>query len=229
MKAAFYPCAAVVPAPLLDSRRAFRPFPVPTAHFRPASDAGLLARIAWRTLALRGWRIVLAQPVPARCVIVFYPHTSNWDFPIGLLAKWAIAIRVRWLGKDSLFRWPVAAVFRRWGGIPVNRRERTGFTARLVQQFAGEGDFRLAIAPEGTRRRMPAWKSGFYRVATAARVPIALAFIDYPRREIGIGACVEPSGDAGADMAGIAAFYADKAGCRPERQGPVQLAADETR
>lgn len=181
--------------------------------------------MAWRALALRGWHVVLAQRVPPRCVIVFYPHTSNWDFPIGLLAKFALDLRIRWVGKDSLFRWPVAAILRRWGGIPVNRRERTGFTERLVRQFAQGDDFRLAIAPEGTRRRTRAWKSGFYHVASAARVPVALAFIDYPRREIGIGACVELTGDAHADMARIADFYADKTGHRPERQGPVQLAA----
>jgi 1-acyl-sn-glycerol-3-phosphate acyltransferase len=201
---------------------------VPSAYFRPAPGAGLLARLAWRLLASRGWRMVLPQPVPPRCVIVFYPHTSNWDFPIGLAAKWALSIRIGWVGKDSLFRWPMGAIFRRWGGIPVNRRERTGFTERLAQEFARRGVFRLAIAPEGTRGRTEGWKSGFYHIASAAQVPIALAFIDYPRREIGFAGCVLSTGDAGADMARIADFYADKTGCRPERQGPVQIAASAT-
>ncbi len=193
-------------------------------HFRPPPDAGFLPRMAARALALLRWHVVLPQPVPARCVIVFYPHTSNWDFPIGLIAKWAMRLHVGWVGKDSMFRGPTGPILRRWGGIPVNRRERTGFTERLVQQFARGDDFRLAIAPEGTRGRTAGWKSGFYRIASAARVPVALAFIDYPRREVGIGACVELTGDANADMARIAEFYADKTGCRPERQGPVQLA-----
>ncbi len=203
---------------------------MPSAYFRQPPDAGLLARVASRLLALRGWRIVLPERVPARCVIVFYPHTSNWDFPIGLLGKWALDLRIRWVGKDSLFRWwPAGAIFRRWGGIPVNRRERTGFTERLAQEFARRDAFHLAIAPEGTRGRTEGWKSGFYHIARAARVPIALAFIDYPRREVGFGGCVELTGDARVDMTRIADFYADKTGRRPERQGPVQFASTEAR
>jgi 1-acyl-sn-glycerol-3-phosphate acyltransferase len=201
---------------------------VSSDYFRPAPDAGLVARVACRLLALRGWRIVLLEPLPPQCVIVFYPHTSNWDFPIGLLVKWALDLRIRWVAKDSLFRWPQGAIFRRWGGIPVNRRERTGFTERLAQEFARRNTFHLLIAPEGTRDRTPGWKSGFYHIAGAARVPICLAFIDYPRREIGFGGSVRPTGDAAADVARIADFYADKTGRRPERQGPVQIAVSET-
>ena len=193
------------------------------AYFRPAPGAGLVARIAWRALRLRGWRIVLPQPVPPRCVIVFYPHTSNWDFPTGLVAKWALTLRVRWVGKDSLFRWPLGGLFRSLGGIAVNRRAHTGFTERLAQEFARGTEFRLAIAPEGTRGPTGGWKSGFYHIAATAHVPVALAFIDYPRREIGIGGWVDLTGDPDADMAKIAAFYAGKSGRRPDGQGPVRL------
>jgi 1-acyl-sn-glycerol-3-phosphate acyltransferase len=187
----------------------------------------MLARLAWRTLALARWRVVMAEPLPPRCVIVFYPHTSNWDFCIGLVAKWALAVRIRWVGKDSLFVGPFAALLRYWGGIPANRRERTGLTERLAALFVAQPEFRLAIAPEGTRSYAAAWKSGFYRIALAVHVPVVLAFIDYPRREIGIGPQVTLTGDTAADMLRIAAFYAGKTGCCRERQGPVALAAGD--
>lgn len=157
------------------------------------------------------------------CVVVFYPHTSNWDFLIGLLAKWVIGIRFRWAGKDTLFNGPLRPLFVRWGGIPVNRRERTGFIGQMRAAFDRNAEFRLAIAPEGTRSPTSHWKSGFYHLARAAEVPLALAFIDYGRREIGIGGHFALTGDADADMRALAAFYADKMARRPERAGPVRL------
>jgi 1-acyl-sn-glycerol-3-phosphate acyltransferase len=192
-------------------------------HLTRPLGRGWHARLAATLLALAGWHVVLAQPVPMRCVVVFYPHTSNWDFVIGLLAKWVTGIHFRFIGKDSLFVGPFAALFARWGGIPVNRRESTGVIAQLAARFATETDFRLAIAPEGTRGRTQRWKSGFYHLTRAADVPLALAFIDYARREVGVGAYVNLSGDEASDMAEIAAFYADKTGRRPANAGPVRL------
>lgn len=185
---------------------------------------GALAWLGSTVLRIAGWKVVLAQPVPTRCVAIFYPHTSNWDTAIGLCAKFMLGIRVRFVGKDTLFRVPVLGpLLLRWGGIPVNRREPAGFVRHMQDEFARHDEFRLAIAPEGTRSRMPHWKSGFYRLARAAGVPLALAYADYPRREIGIGAYLDLTGDVAADMARIRAFYADKRGCRPANQSPVRL------
>ena len=192
---------------------------------------GLHVRLAGWLLRALGWRVVLAQPMPLRCVVVFYPHTSNWDFPVGLMAKWMLGIHFRFIGKHTLFAGPLGPMFVRWGGIPVDRRESTGVIARLAERFAAETDFRLAIAPEGTRSRTGHWKSGFYHLARAAGVPVALAFIDYARREVGVGAHIELTGDVDADMARIAAFYAGKVGKRPANAGPIRLSdgSGETR
>ena len=184
---------------------------------------GFWAHFAAAMLRLTGWRVVLAQPVPSRCVVVFYPHTSNWDFPVGLMAKWMLGIHFRFIAKDSLFATPLAPWLRRWGGIPVDRSGRTGVIARLAAEFAEHADFKLVIAPEGTRSPTGRWKSGFYHLARAARVPVALAFIDYGRREVGVGGYSELTDDVAADMARIAAFYADKTAKRPENAGPVRL------
>ena len=172
-----------------------------------------------------GWSVVLAQPMPARCVVVFAPHTSNWDFIVGLLAKWAICLRVHFVAKDSLFSTPLAPLFERLGGIAVNRRQHTGFIERMRAEFGRHEIFRLAIAPEGTRSHTAHWKSGFYHLAHAVPVPLGLAFIDYPRKRVGIGGYIDLTGDASLDMARIASFYADKRGRNPDQQGPVRLDA----
>jgi 1-acyl-sn-glycerol-3-phosphate acyltransferase len=184
---------------------------------------GIPARFAAAMLRLAGWRVVLAQPVPSRCVVVFYPHTSNWDFPVGLMAKWMLGIHFRFIAKESLFATPLAPWLRRWGGIPVDRSGRTGVIARLAAEFAEHDDWKLVIAPEGTRSPTGRWKSGFYHLARAARVPVALAFIDYRRREVGVGGYSELTDDIADDMARIAAFYADKTAKRPANAGPVRL------
>jgi 1-acyl-sn-glycerol-3-phosphate acyltransferase len=185
---------------------------------------GFLPWLGATLLRLAGWKVVLAQPVPSRCVAIFCPHTSNWDTVLGLCAKFMLGIRVRYVGKDTLFRVPLLGpLLVRWGGVPVNRREPVGFIRQMQSEFARNAEFRLAIAPEGTRGRAPYWKSGFYRLARAAGVPLALAYADYPAREIGIGGYLELTGDAAADMARIRAFYAGKRGRHPQNQGPVRL------
>lgn len=170
-----------------------------------------------------GWTIRLRQPVPQRCVVIFYPHTSNYDTVVGLFAKMVIGLRIYFVGKDTLFRWPLGPLLVSWGGIPVNRREPAGFVDAIEGEFARRDEFILALAPEGTRGRTGCWKSGFYRISCAADVPLALAFIDYPSREIGVGDYIDLTKDVDADIARIRAFYASKRGRRPENQGPICL------
>jgi len=186
---------------------------------------GLRPRFAFALLRFFGWRVVLSQPVPRKCVVVFYPHTSNWDFPAGLLTKWATGIDFRWIGKHTLFETPLGRWFARWGGIAVDRGDATGFVDQVAAMFATHDDFALLIAPEGTRRRTGHWKSGFYRLALAARVPVGLAFIDRATRRVGIGAWLELQGDVESDLAAIRVFYAGKRAWNPEQAGPSRFRA----
>jgi 1-acyl-sn-glycerol-3-phosphate acyltransferase len=170
-----------------------------------------------------GWRSVLVSLPSPKGIIIVYPHTSNWDFIIGLLYKIGAGLPARWMGKDTLFRWPFRRLLVRIGGIPVNRRERTGFVDTLLAEFAGNDRMWLAVAPEGTRSRTDHWKSGFYRIALAAGLPIGLAYIDYATRTVGVDTYLNLTGDPPQDFARIRAFYADKRGRRPENQGEIRL------
>ncbi len=184
---------------------------------------GNFGRFCAALLKLFGWRVIFVPPSMPKAVVIVYPHTSNWDFIVGILARFAVAIPVHFVGKDTLFRWPFGALFRRLGGIPVNRRQSSGFVDALIEAFDKADTLYLAIAPEGTRSKVRYWKSGFYRVALAANVPLGLAFIDYSRNEVGIDTWLSLSGNEAEDLAGIRAFYSAKRGKRPEKEGEIRF------
>jgi 1-acyl-sn-glycerol-3-phosphate acyltransferase len=177
---------------------------------------------AW-LLHLAGWSVHFRWPSAPKCVVIFYPHTSNWDFVIGVLAYLSVGWPVHWCGKDTLFRAPFGALLRAIGGLPVNRRERTGLVAQLKGEFERAASLHLALAPEGTRARTDHWKSGFYRLALAAGVPVGLAYIDYPSRRVGLDTFIYLGGDEHEDMARIRAYYADKRGRNPAQQGEIRF------
>ena len=173
-------------------------------------------------LRLLGWSLLDLPARPARAVLVVYPHTSNWDFPLGVLFTAAVGLNVRWAGKDALFRGPLGPYMRWLGGIAINRREPAGIVERLAAALERE-PFLLAITPEGTRSLRPGWKSGFYRIARKTGLPVLLATIDYGGRRIGLIDGFELTGDEAADMARIAAAYRDCRGRRPELASPIRF------
>jgi 1-acyl-sn-glycerol-3-phosphate acyltransferase len=183
----------------------------------------VLAALATRILGLLGWRGEMAPLPGPKGIIVVYPHTSNWDFLIGYLYKLSTGLPLSWVGKDSLFRWPVGGLLRRMNGIPANRREHTGLIGQLQREFERRDWMWLAIAPEGTRGHVPHWKSGFYRLALAAGVPVGLAFIDWRTKVVGIRAYVTVTGNREADMARIRQAYVGMVGKHPELAGEIQL------
>ncbi len=180
-------------------------------------------RLARLVLGLRGWRLSGEAPDLPKYVIVFAPHTCNWDLLLGMLAARGYGIRASWLGKDTIFRWPVAAFLRRLGGIPVHRNRHGGIVGQAVAAFAEADSMVLGLTPEGTRRRASYWKSGFYHIGAGAGVPIVLASQDRPTRRIALGPALVPSGNVRRDMETVRAFYAGTRGIHPERAGPVRL------
>ena len=183
----------------------------------------MLRRLSSLILHFIGWQPVLAPPPSPKSVVLVYPHTSNWDFPLGMLFRFWCGIRFHWAGKDSLFRGPLAWLFVRLGGIPINRREPNGTIARLAEAFARKETIHLCIAPEGTRARVEHWKSGFYHLARSVGVPVGLGFIDYRGKRIGVECWIELTGDKAQDMARIRACYAGISALRAENASPVRL------
>lgn len=207
----------VVDAAVVQTSGRETPVTAPATHQSPGQ------RLASALLRACGWRRVLVPPPAPKGIIVVYPHTSNWDFILGILFKVAAGLPARWMGKDTLFRWPLRGLLLRLGGIPINRRERTGFVNALLAEFDRHDWIWLAIAPEGTRSHTDHWKSGFYRIAVAGRLPVALGFIDYATHTVGIDTYLTLTGDPEQDLALIRRYYADKRGRRPEKAGTIRL------
>lgn len=178
-------------------------------------------RLAAFILRLIGWTSVYAPAPGPKSVVIVYPHTSNWDFPLGLLFRYRHGALMHWAGKDSLFRAPMKRLFLGLGGIPINRRERTGMIAQLTAAFDRNESFHLCIAPEGTRSKTDCWKSGFYRLAMAAKVPVGLGFIDYGTKRAGVERWITLSGNEEADLDLIRDYYADKTALYPDKAGEI--------
>ncbi len=182
---------------------------------------GLLERGA-RALLLAwfrrtGWRAVGALPPNRKFVIMGGPHTSNWDFPVFLGTVHALGRQVRFVGKSSLFRWPIGGFMRALGGVPVDRNAPQDLVSQIVDRFAAHDDFLLIVAPEGTRSATTHWRTGFYQIALRAGVPIVCAGPDYPAKLGVIGPVIWPTGNYQADMEPAFAFFRRLHPKHPER------------
>jgi 1-acyl-sn-glycerol-3-phosphate acyltransferase len=158
-------------------------------------------------------------PDRARVVVLVAPHTSNWDFVVGLAAAFALRLRVRFLGKDTLFRAPLGWFMRWAGGIPVKRDSPEGVVEAAVASLRAEPPFYLAIAPEGTRRRVERWKTGFWRIAQAAEVPVWTVALDWSRRVVRLDPAFETTADAGGDLRTLQARFTATMARRPGNYG----------
>ena len=187
----------------------------------------MIKYISLQLLKLFGWQLETILPLEKKYIIIGAPHTSNWDFPLALLALHAMGLKFSWVGKHTLFRFPLGRLFRALGGIPVDRTVRQGFIKDMVELFAASEERILAMAPEGTRSRTEYWKTGFYSLAVAASVPIAFGYLDYRSKTIGVGETLYPSGNLVEDFQTIQRFYNGRTGKYPEKQGPVQLRKKE--
>jgi 1-acyl-sn-glycerol-3-phosphate acyltransferase len=174
-------------------------------------------------LRLRGWKAEGAIPAASKYVLIAAPHTTNWDLFYFLALAQVMGLKVRWMGKQSLFRGPMGTVMRALGGIPI-RRERSGnLVSQIADAFASADDLVVTVPAEGTRSYVAHWKSGFYHIALAAQVPIVLGYLDYARKRGGLGPEVIPTGNIREDMDEVRAFYGDIQGKYPQKFGAIRL------
>ncbi len=177
----------------------------PTA---PQSHKSWLRALGWWILRRAGWTFSGQMPDIPKFVCIVAPHTSNWDFPIGLAAKWALGFDAHWWGKDTLFRPPLGWFMRANGGIPVDRKNKGNAVERTVALARSSECFALALSPEGTRKAVTEWRSGFWHVAKGAGIPICLVALDWEHKTIRLGPTVTPDeDDPAAGIARIRGLY----------------------
>jgi len=176
----------------------------------------LLRWIAIVVLKVIGWKAVGKELENPRFVLIGAPHTSNWDFPLMLLIVLKLRLQVFWMGKHTLFPFPVGWLMKWLGGIPINRAKSHNVVNETVRQYRENENLVVLVPPEGTRSKVTTWKSGFYHIANNAGVPILMGFVDAAKKEAGLADFFYPTGDVEADIQEIRKFYQDKKGLRAE-------------
>ena len=180
------------------------------------------SRLARCLLRLLGWRLIRPALPGPKGLVVAYPHTSNWDFPIAMLAKWGLGWQIRFWAKDSLFKWPVFGRWLRWlGGVPVYRSSPQGLVDATLKEITAAEFFWLGLAPEGTRGRGDGWRLGFYHVWLKTKLPLGIAVIDWRERCIGVKAFIDATGDLEHDFERIRSVLGHPQGHTPDNASPV--------
>lgn len=164
------------------------------------------------TLKLMGWKVIGTAPEKHRFVMIAAPHTSNWDFPLMLMAVFVLRMEVHWMGKESLFPWYVRGLAKWLGGIPINRSQTNNAVDQNIEHYRLNDNLIVLMTPEGTRGKVSHWKSGFYHIANGAGVPVVFASVDSSRKQMEISGYFHTTGDLDADLIEIKKFYADKTG-----------------
>lgn len=176
----------------------------------------LLRLLAMGVLKLSGWKAIGKEIDHQRFVLIAAPHTSNWDFPLMLAVVLKLKLRVYWMGKDTLFPFPIGWLVKWLGGIPIDRSTSHNVVNETIRQYAEHEELIVLIPPEGTRSKVDRWKTGFYHIASKAKVPILLGYVDTASKEAGIADFFHATGNLEDDMREIRAFYAAKKGINAE-------------
>ncbi|WP_373072116.1 lysophospholipid acyltransferase family protein [Zeaxanthinibacter enoshimensis] len=156
---------------------------------------------------LMGWKFSGTMPQLKKCVFIVAPHTSNFDFILGLIVREILQLKINYIGKHSLFRPPWGWFFRKTGGAPIDRGKSSDTVKATAKIFEERDEFRLALSPEGTRKKVKQWKTGFYYIALTAGVPIVMVAFDFGKKEVKISQPLNPSGDIETDFITIRKFY----------------------
>jgi|TARA_B110000914_G_scaffold158933_1_gene139794 1-acyl-sn-glycerol-3-phosphate acyltransferase len=176
----------------------------------------LLRFLAILILRFVGWTSKGSKVSVPKYVLIGAPHTSNWDFPLMLLVVLELRLQLYWMGKHTLFPFPFSGLMKWLGGIPINRTKSHNVVFDIVAQFKSNDNFVVLVPPEGTRRRVSEWKTGFYHIANNAEVPILMGYVDAGKKEAGFADFFYPTGELETDMKEIRSFYAEKKGLTAE-------------
>ncbi|MGB0496401.1 MAG: lysophospholipid acyltransferase family protein [Kangiellaceae bacterium] len=182
-----------------------------------------MAKLANMILKLFGWKLIGELPSINKFVVIIAPHTSNWDFFVFILVKFACKVKVSFIGKHTIFIGPIGWVLRKLGGIPVKRSSSNNVVTAIVHEFSQREQMIFALSPEGTRSYLDHWKSGFYHIAKEANVPVVTAFLDVKTKNIGWGPIFYLTDDKHEDLKLIGSFYQDKIGFKHDKYSKVRF------
>lgn len=182
---------------------------IPSITSNVASRGNAITRfLSAAAMRVMGWKFSGTDfPDERKFVLIVAPHTSNWDFVVGIMAMYAIGLRGTFLGKDSLFRFPLGLLMRWLGGVPVDRSSKNDAVTQTVELVERSERIIIALAPEGTRKKVERWRTGFYHIAQKARIPILPVTFDFSRREVRLFPLFTPTGDADTDLAALRGHF----------------------
>ncbi len=173
----------------------------------------MLRRFSFWLFHKLGWSFKGGLPKDKKYVMIAAPHTSNWDFILGMLARSALGEKIHFLGKHTLFILPWGWFFKALGGSPVHRGKNNNLVNAAVILFNQKDEYKLALAPEGTRSVVTRWKMGFYHIAHQAKVPIVCIGLDYTNKQFSFTDPIHTTGDMEQDMSVVYHFYENIKGC----------------
>lgn len=176
----------------------------------------LLRGLSIAIIKILRWRVVGEKPADPKCIITACPHTSNWDFALFMMAAFILRFDIHWMGKEALFPWPLRRLAIWIGGVPIDRSKANNVVEQMVAYFDSVQDLVVLIPPEGTRRKVTKWKTGFYHIAHTAKIPIVFGFIDTHTKTVGLGPRLETTGNIDEDIKLMQDFYAEKGAIIPE-------------
>ena len=185
-----------------------------------------MSRKAWEvSLRLAGWRMEGGLPPEKKYVCLAVPHTSNWDGLLLVALAQSIGMRMEWMIKAEWLRGPMGPLLKSVGAMGIDRSKSNDVVAQMIAEFGRRDELALVIPPEGTRKRVEHWRSGFYHIAVGAGVPVVPGYLDYGRKRGGLGKAIPMTGDVKKDMDALRAFYAsrDATGHVPANFGPIRL------
>ena len=182
----------------------------------PQSGNRITRWLGLTTLKLMGWKIKGAFAPEPKAVFIGLPHTSNWDFILFLSAMQAVGLKASWMMKKEAFFWPLGPVFKKLGGVPIDRKASQDVTSQMAEWFAAQDKAYLGITPEGTRSKVETLKKGYLRIAYAAKVPVFLIGINGTDKNVVVDRLWPLTGDIEVDNRDIKAYYdANYTGIRP--------------
>ena len=182
----------------------------------PTRKYGVLHFLAKKILGWCGWLIKGNLPAQPKFILAVAPHTSNWDFFVGIAAMFSLQLKVSFLGKASIFRWPVKSILTAIGGIAVDRKHSHGVVGQIVQEIKHNDQFILGLAPEGTRSKTTEWKTGFLHIAKQAEVPVVPVSLDFVKKEIYFHPAIYVSGDISQGLVEFKQVFANVCAKNPQ-------------